>query len=689
MQNAAFRALGLDAVVRAAPRAPRRRRRRSSRRWPRPAAAATSPSRTRRRLRARVRRATRAGCARSARATPSGARTAARSSATTPTSRASSAALDAPARRPTVPGCWSAPAGRRARSAAAARERGAALAVHVARRGARARRSSTLGARSSVCAPRTPARVPRADQRDAARTAAPETRSRSQPATAPAAAVGARPGVSPRARPAGCGARARGGLRGGRRARGAGAAGRGGVLALVSREAARRVEVDARRRPCRPGLTSPPRRPGAGALAPSRRVPPLPTARCRRANGTRSSAPLCRAAGAPVPPPWCARCGQPGAGGRRVPLLRRLAARRSAGVRSAVWLDGLGARGGASPQVRRLAAAWRRRWRWRCAGSSRCTRGAVLVPVPLVAEAAARARLQPGGGTGAARWRGVAGSVRGRDAAARARDTPTQTALTPEARAANVAGAFMAPALVQGHLCSWTTCSPPARRSPRRRRRCGGRRGAGGRGDVRAGTAAGGIFGVTGTSPVRAHTRERVMALKVGINGFGRIGRNVVRAAQAAGRQGHRLRRGERPHRHHDAGAPAQVRLGARPLHGRRSRRRGDAPRWSTATRCGSSRRRIPPSCRGRTWASTSCSSPPAGSPTATRRRSTSTAGAKKVIISAPAKERGHHHRLRRQPHEVRPGEAPRHLQRQLHHELPGAGGEGDPRRVRVRAAAS
>ena len=85
------------------------------------------------------------------------------------------------------------------------------------------------------------------------------------------------------------------------------------------------------------------------------------------------------------------------------------------------------------------------------------------------------------------------------------------------------------------------------------------------------------------------------------------------------------------------------------------------------------------PSCPGRSSASTSCSSPPAGSPTATRRRSTSTAGAKKVIISAPAKKEditivyGVNH------DEVRPRQAPRHLQRELHHQLPGAGGEGDP----------
>jgi predicted amidophosphoribosyltransferase len=44
----------------------------------------------------------------------------------------------------------------------------------------------------------------------------------------------------------------------------------------------------------------------------------------------------------------------------------------------------------------------------------------------------------------------VTGLAADADLLQRARDTPTQTALTPEARAANVRGAFMAPALVQG-----------------------------------------------------------------------------------------------------------------------------------------------------------------------------------------------------------------------------------------------
>ena len=50
------------------------------------------------------------------------------------------------------------------------------------------------------------------------------------------------------------------------------------------------------------------------------------------------------------------------------------------------------------------------------------------------------------------------------------------------------------------------------------------------------------------------------------------------------------------------------------------------------------------------------------------------TAGAKKVIISAPGQERGHHRRHGREPREVRSGQAPHHLQRELHDQLPRAG---------------
>ena len=52
------------------------------------------------------------------------------------------------------------------------------------------------------------------------------------------------------------------------------------------------------------------------------------------------------------------------------------------------------------------------------------------------------------------------------------------------------------------------------------------------------------------------------MTIRVGVNGFGRIGRNFYRAV-AASQEQHRDRCGQRPHRHEDARAPAEVRHGA------------------------------------------------------------------------------------------------------------------------------
>ena len=68
------------------------------------------------------------------------------------------------------------------------------------------------------------------------------------------------------------------------------------------------------------------------------------------------------------------------------------------------------------------------------------------------------------------------------------------------------------------------------------------------------------------------------MAIRVGINGFGRIGRNVFRACSR--RDGPRVRRRQRPHRREDARAPPQVRLG--PRHARRTTCRPRATRSSS-----------------------------------------------------------------------------------------------------------
>ena len=59
--------------------------------------------------------------------------------------------------------------------------------------------------------------------------------------------------------------------------------------------------------------------------------------------------------------------------------------------------------------------------------------------------------------------------------------------------------------------------------------------------------------------------------------------------------------------------------------------------------------------------------------------------GAKKVIISAPGHQRGRHLRHGRQPRGLRPGHPARHLQRVVHDELPRPDGQGAVRRARHR----
>ena len=126
------------------------------------------------------------------------------------------------------------------------------------------------------------------------------------------------------------------------------------------------------------------------------------------------------------------------------------------------------------------------------------------------------------------------------------------------------------------------------------------------------------------------------MPVRVGINGFGRIGRNFFRAAKESGADIDFVAVNDLT----DAATLAHLLkydsvLG--PLQGRRGglgrrhdrRRRGAQGRLATAIR---------PSCRGPTSAPTSCSSRPASSPTA-RSEAHITAGAKKVVISAPAKD--------------------------------------------------
>jgi ComF family protein len=153
----------------------------------------------------------------------------------------------------------------------------------------------------------------------------------------------------------------------------------------------------------------------------------------------RTVCPVCRHRWRAVRPPWCERCGQP------EPLFGacRVCAHWPAAlrfVRSAVWLDG-GARaavhalkyGGLARVGDDLAAA--------LSGLALPPLGrAVLVPVPLGPR-----RLRERGYNQSERLAQALGHRWRRpvaDLLVRVRDTAAQTALTPAARLANVAGAF-------------------------------------------------------------------------------------------------------------------------------------------------------------------------------------------------------------------------------------------------------
>ena len=124
-----------------------------------------------------------------------------------------------------------------------------------------------------------------------------------------------------------------------------------------------------------------------------------------------------------------------------------------------------------------------------------------------------------------------------------------------------------------------------------------------------------------------ARGRRRSMTVRVGINGFGRIGRSFYRAILARGAE--RRRRaggGQRPvRRQRDDGLPAQARLRRRHAaeRGQGDRRRLLGRRQRGPQAGGAATR---PRSRGATTASTSSSSRPASSPPARRRPATSPA---------------------------------------------------------------
>ncbi len=150
--------------------------------------------------------------------------------------------------------------------------------------------------------------------------------------------------------------------------------------------------------------------------------------------------PVCRSRWRPVRPPWCERCGQPEPHFGPCRLCREWPA-ALASVRSAVWLDA-----GARTAVHAL----------KYQGLPRIAADMATVMVRLLPAPPAGARLVPIPlGPRRLRTRGYNQSLwlaralahswhRSVDAEllTRARDTATQTALTPAARLANVAGAF-------------------------------------------------------------------------------------------------------------------------------------------------------------------------------------------------------------------------------------------------------
>jgi len=150
---------------------------------------------------------------------------------------------------------------------------------------------------------------------------------------------------------------------------------------------------------------------------------------------------VCRSRWRPVPHPLCHRCGQPSLQNLECRLCQHWPAGLSR-ARSAVWLEG-----SARDAVHQLKYEGWSRAAEALALSMRhlepLTEGVSLLPIPL-----GKRRLRVRGYNQSERIATVLGALIGVpvrcDALWRVRETPTQTALTPEARHANVAGAFQA-----------------------------------------------------------------------------------------------------------------------------------------------------------------------------------------------------------------------------------------------------
>jgi ComF family protein len=150
---------------------------------------------------------------------------------------------------------------------------------------------------------------------------------------------------------------------------------------------------------------------------------------------------LCRLRWRAIPHPVCDRCGQPSFGG----LECRLCAGWPEGlrrVRSAVWLEE-----SARDAVHQLKyEGWSRAaeaMAQAMEGLEPLTGQVSLIPIPLGGRRQRRRGYNQSERIGAALGARIGSPLR-TDLLQRVRETPTQTALTPEARHANVAGAFRA-----------------------------------------------------------------------------------------------------------------------------------------------------------------------------------------------------------------------------------------------------
>lgn len=151
---------------------------------------------------------------------------------------------------------------------------------------------------------------------------------------------------------------------------------------------------------------------------------------------------VCRLRWRPVRRPWCERCGQPEPHFGPCRLCRGWPAELGS-VRSAVWLDGGARRAVHALKYEGLARVGRDLAAVVARLVQRPAAGALLVPVPLGAKRLGRRGYNQSAVL--AQALGAAWGLTYRpELLVRTRDTPTQTALTPAARLANVAGAFTA-----------------------------------------------------------------------------------------------------------------------------------------------------------------------------------------------------------------------------------------------------